>query len=162
MEKIHHASASLPVTETPNLVAKADMFQIHAVRSLLATAQRIVDVSAAGEYRLINSVQAKLQFISHHANTSLVVLALVKGIEHTIDLNFSSNYAFTSQSPLFGDPVPDTDWIASIKPLLTCLLTLKSTVSGTFTAKPALRRLMQQHGDILMDCWSHEDSDGIS
>lgn len=141
------------MAERSSILDTAHTLQKDSVTSFLITAQRIVDVSAMGEFKLINSVQAKLNLISHHANTSLVVLALVKGIEHTIDLNIN-----VPNGP--GDEVGsgfDPNWVASIKPLLSCLLTLDSTVSGAYTARPALQTLMQQYGDILMDCWSHDD-----
>ena len=147
--------------ESSAVLAKALLLQKSAVRAFFTTAKRIVDVSALGEFKLINSVQAKLQFISHHANTSLVVLALAKAIEHTIDLNLSTSLESPAPvSSLYG-PLPSGDWVASIKPLLTCLLTVDSTVSGAFTARPALQRLMQQYGDILMDCWSHGDHENF-
>jgi hypothetical protein len=150
VEQLHLAASILSVENAESTIKKAQGFQRSAVRSSSATAQRIVNVSSTGEFKLMNSVQSRLQFVSHHANTSLVVMALVKAIEHTIDLNLSSDTT---------EEFPSTDWIASIKPLLTCLLTLESTVSGACTARPALQELMQRYADILMDCWSHEDAD---
>lgn len=161
VEQLHQASSVLPVAEGQPMLEKAQSYQQDAVTSLLAIAQRIVDVSALGEFQLMNSVQAKMHFISHHANTALVVLALSKAIEHTIDLHVSSTeqgpWSFTALS----GPATNSDWLSSMKPLLTCLLTLDSTVSGAITARPALQRLMQQYGDILMDCWSQEDLDDV-
>ena len=155
VEQLHQASNVVSPLERQPLLDKAQFYQRDAVTSLQTIAQRIVDVSALGEFKLINSVQAKMHFISHHANTALVVLALSKAIEHTIDLHISD----TAQHDLYLGPFSkasiNSDWVASMKPLLTCLLTLDSTVSGAITARPALQKLMQQYGDILMDCWSH-------
>ncbi|OAL21175.1 hypothetical protein AYO22_08138 [Fonsecaea multimorphosa] len=162
VEQLHRASSILPVAERQPLLDKALSYQRGAVTSLLTIAQRIVDVSAMGEFRLINSVQAKMHFISHHANTVLVVLALSKAIEHTIDLYVSTAQQGDLTSTTFPDMEPDSEWIANMKPLLTCLLTLDSTVSGAITARPALQRLMQQYGDILMDCWSHDEGGNLS
>jgi hypothetical protein len=155
VEHMHIASHDLPPAVSIDLLRKAGDLQQSAVTTLLAIAKRIVDVSTCGEFKIIHSVQAKLQFISHHANTSLVVMALTKAIEHTIDLNLTPAVEVPGGSLLPGN----TDWIPSIKILLTCLLTLGSTVSGTITARPALQKLMHQYSDILMDSWSYEDRD---
>ncbi len=162
VEQLHQAAAMLPAIEQQAILKKAQSYQQAAVNSLLVVAQRIVDVSALGKFRLINSVQAKMHFISHHANTTLVVLALQKAVEHTIDIHVSSAGQNDLCSGAFPDAAANSDWIANMKPLLTCLLTLDSTVSGAITARPALQNLMQQYGDILMDCWSQEDSEDLS
>ena len=162
VEQLHQAAGILPAMEQQAMIEKAQSYQQSAVTSLLVVAQRIADVSALGKFRLINSVQAKLHFISHHANTALVVLALSKAIEHTIDVHVSSAGQNDLRTGTFPDAAANSDWIASMKPLLTCLLTLDSTVSGAITARPALQNLMQQYGDILMDCWSQEDREDLS
>lgn len=157
---MHHVSHLLEPDLGQDMCSKADTMQEAAVTFVLTTARRIVDVSANGEFKLINSVQAKLQFVSHHANTALVVMALVKGIEHTIDLNLSKQSKNSQALVVPGSTTSARpNWVASIKPLLTCLVALESTVSGVFTARPALKGLLRQYGDILMDCWSFEDSE---
>ena len=164
-EQLYRAADLLPAVERQLLLDKARFYQRTAVTSLSTIAQRIVDVSALGEFKLMNSVQAKMQFICHHANTSLVALALSKAIEHAIDSHVSAagptDGSFNEFNEL-SDEAVGTDWIASMKPLLACLLTLDSTVSGAFTARPALQRLMQKYGDILMDSWSQEDGEAPS
>ncbi|KAJ9607985.1 hypothetical protein H2200_008064 [Cladophialophora chaetospira] len=162
VEQLHHAARVMPATEQQHLLEKAQSHQRNAVTSLLAIARRIVDVSALGEFRLINSVSAKMHFISHHANTALVVLALSKAIEHTIDLHVTCFEQDDLSLALLPGASANSDWIASMKPLLTCLLTLDSTVSGAITARPALQTLMKQYGDILMEAWSQEDGDNGS
>ena len=152
VEHLHSAAEILPPEERPSILAKARELQRSAVQSVLAIAQRIVNVSATGEFNLLNSIQLQLQFICHHANTSLVVMALTKAIEHTIDLNV--NGCAGDRDWFVQD---SSDWMGSVKPLLTCLVTLESTVSGLHTARPALDDLMRHYGDILMDCWSHDD-----
>lgn len=158
VEQIHYVSHLLMPDLCGEMLSKADSLQEAAVTSVLAIARRIVDVSANGEFKLINSIQAKLQFVSHHANTALVVMALVKAVEHTIDLNLSRQ-AGTSRPLVTSTTSAQSGWVSSIKPLLTCLVALDSTISGAFTARPALQGLMQQYGDILMDCWSVEESE---
>lgn len=158
VEQIHYVSHLLAPDVGQTLLSKADALQEDAVTFALAIARRIVDVSANGTFKLINSIQAKLQFVSHHANTALVVKALVTGIEHTIDFNLSKQPHNTQTRISGSSTYPQSNWVASIKPLLTCLVALESTVSGAFTARPALQNLMRQYGDILMDCWSSEDS----
>ncbi|KAI1630189.1 hypothetical protein EDD37DRAFT_85808 [Exophiala viscosa] len=157
VEHLHSAAEILPPEERPSILARAGKLQRSAVQSVLAIAQRIVNVSAAGEFKLLNSIQLQLHFICHHANTSLVVMALTKAIEHTIDVNmngFAEDQDWSGPTTL---PQYSTDWMGSVKPLLTCLVTLESTVSGLHTARPALDDLMRHYGDILMDCWSHDN-----
>jgi hypothetical protein len=158
VEQIHYVSHLLVPDLCGDILSKADSLQEAAVASVLAIARRIVDVSANGEFKLINSVQAKLQFVSHHANTALVVMALVKAVEHTIDHNLSRQAGSNRKFPT-STTNAQSSWVSSIKPLLTCLVALDSTISGAFTARPALQGLMQQYGDILMDCWSSDDSE---
>jgi hypothetical protein len=155
VEQLHLASHVLPQGEKQEVLEKAQVYQTTAVTSLHAVAKQIVDVSSFGEFRLINSINATMHLISHHANTALVSTFLSRGIEHTIDLHVSAN---SQNSSLTGHQSPNgtSDWIATMKPLLTCMLTLKSTVSGTVTAGSQLQRLMQQYGDILMDCYCEE------
>lgn len=163
VEQLYLAAAVVAPEEADSTREKAQIFQRAAVQSSLAVAQRIVNVSATGEFKLMNSDQTRLQFVAHHANTSLVVMALVKAIEHTIDLNLSSDVAedMCADSQSREEETSSSDWVASIKPLLTCLLILESTVSGACTARPALQQLMQRYPDILMDCWSHEDAETL-
>ncbi|KAK4949767.1 hypothetical protein LTR10_011609 [Elasticomyces elasticus] len=159
VEHLHAAADILPLEERPPILDNARKLQKSAVRSVLATAQRIVNVSATGEFKLLNSIQLQLQFICHHANTSLVVLALTKAIEHTIDLNLNDSAEDRERfEPATFDDDP-TSWMGSMKPLLTCLVNLETTVSGLHTARPALNDLMRHYGDILMDCWSHNPED---
>ena len=152
VEHIHIASHDFTPLESTSLLHQGARLQRSAVTALLATAKRVVDVSTMRAFEATNSIQGKLQFFSHHANTSLVVVALAKAIEHTIDLNMTPYPEDLSASFPHGP----TDWVSSIQPLLTCLLTLGSTVSGKFTVTPALQKLMQQYGDILMECWVHQ------
>ncbi|KIW13291.1 hypothetical protein PV08_08479 [Exophiala spinifera] len=158
VEQLHIATDVLPADETCSILEQAQALQASAVQSAAATARRIADISATGQFRLLNSTQARLQFVCHHANTSLVVLSLVKAIEHTIDLNVSPQCEDMSTYNLSSSLDSTRVWIDDIKPLLTCLLTVASTISGSYTARPALQQLMQQYGDILMDCWSHEEA----
>lgn len=88
-------------------------------------------------------------------------MALAKAMEHTIDLNMTRRMDDTTMFDQSTSLDAPTEWIESVKPLLICLITLKSTISGAYAAGPALQKLMQQYGDILMDCWSHEEGEAI-
>lgn len=84
-------------------------------------------------------------------------MALTKAIEHTLDLNLNDiaeDQELSGSATFLDDSM---SWMGSIKPLLTCLVTLETTVSGLHTARPALDDLMRHYGDILMNCWSHEN-----
>ena len=130
--QLYQATDVLSVVERGPIFDKARAYQQAAVTTLVTIVWRIVGVSALGEFKLANSVQPKMHFISHHANTALVVLALSKAIAHTIDLHTSG---------IEQDDIDSPEWISSMKPLVTCILTLDSSASGA---------LMQQYGDILM------------
>jgi hypothetical protein len=157
VEQLHRASTTLPTIECQALLNRADGYQRAAIASLHAIAQQIVETTASGGIKQIDSVQAKMHFICQHANTALVVQSLCKAIEHTIDLNISA--IGTNDMPFctLSGVLPNANWIAGMKPLLMCLLTLDSTVSGALTARPALKDLMRQYGDIIMECWSQDD-----
>lgn len=88
-------------------------------------------------------------------------MALTKGIEHTIDLNINGSADGPEWSGLTTFLNDSMDWKESTKPLLTCLVTLETTVSGVHTARPALEDLMRHYGDILMDCWSQDDPEDV-
>ena len=160
VEQLHFAAAILPMDDKCSILERAQVYQTLAVQSATAIARRIVDVSTTGQFKLLNSTQARLQFICHHANTSLVVLCLVKAIEHSIDLNVSPHFEDMNTNTCNVSASLDSAdaWMDGVKPILTCLLTVQTTISGSYTARPALQQLMQQYGDILMDCWSHEEA----
>lgn len=91
---------------------------------------------------VLEGTNFKLPFMAHHANTTLLTLALTTAIEHTIDM------------ALVGDFEADGDWL---KPSLCCLLSLENSTSGRSSVRPALDRLIQRYGDIILECWSEED-----
>ena len=107
-----------------------------------------MEASAESEVSILDDSELKLPFMAHHANTQLVVMALQKAIEHIIDIHLSKN--------AFGKDTSDEelDWIHSLKPVVWCLCTLERTNSGRRVARPALLKLVKQHGDIIMECWT--------
>lgn len=65
VEQLHLAAEKLLPEESISILEKALSLQRSAVGSVLATAQRIVNVSATGEVKLYNSLHLRLQFICH-------------------------------------------------------------------------------------------------
>lgn len=96
------------------------------------------DASDAG-LPVLEGTNFKLPFMAHHANTTLLALALTTAIEHTIDML------------LAGELQADVD---RLKPSLWCLLSLEHSPSGRSSVRPALDRLIQRYGDIILECWS--------
>jgi hypothetical protein len=142
-----------------SVVTKAREYQRTAVSSMTTISRCILDTSASGEHAIFDTTEGSLPLIAHHANTSLVVMALVKGVEHAIKLNASLQSTPKPSSTGVIDEELSAAWISlsGLKPLLSCLLALQTTVAGSRTARRALRTLLRQYGDILMDCWSPED-----
>lgn len=88
----------------------------------------------------------KLPFISHHASLAPIVAVLSKSIDHIVQRVIDSE-----------TPDDRVKWMLSIKPVLTCLLDMKSTVAGSRSIQSPLSRLLASHGDLLMECWTIDD-----
>jgi len=143
---------------------KAREYEKSALSSGLAISKHIADLSSVdGHIKVSNGSVIKLPFISHHANIAPIVAVLVQTIEHMIRHNTSTTTTdfSTSEGEGHGDSLltGDAGWISSMKPLLSCLLDLDTTVAGSQTARKALRSLMTAHGDILMDCWAVDEAE---
>lgn len=83
-----------------------------------------------------------------HANTRLVVATLAKGIKHTLHLNsmldelsLQSEFEFQSERT---KPY-------SVQPLVACLSAVATTVSGAICMDEAMKELLREHGDALME-----------
>lgn len=154
MEEVHNLQL---VFQGFSAVTKAREYQMTAVLSITTISQCILDSSASGQDAFDDITGKSLHLIDHHANTGLVVMALVKGIEHSIMLHVSSQ-PIPKPCSTGGNKVQlSATWISGLKPLLSCLLALQTTPAGSHTARRALHRLMRQHSDLLMDCWSPGD-----
>ncbi|QGA16125.1 hypothetical protein EYB26_003792 [Talaromyces marneffei] len=92
----------------------------------------------------------KLPFILHHASLAPIVAVLSQSIDHIIQRIIDSE-----------TPIDRQNWMLSIKPVLTCLFDMRSTVAGTRFVQSPLNRLMASHGDLLMECWTVDDPDNV-
>ena len=88
---------------------------------------------------VLEGTSFKLPFMAHHANTTLLTLALTTAIEHTIDML------------LAGEIEADGDWLQLS---MWCLFSLEHSASGRSSVRPALDRLIHRYGDIILECWS--------
>ena len=117
-----------------------------AVLAFARISKLVMNVSTEQDLPVLDSVDIRLPFMAHHANTTLVVTALQKAIKHTIDCHVEA------------DGESRDRLVPSLKPLLWCLLSLEKTSSGRTTARPALNKLLYQYGDVLMDCWTVDET----
>ena len=86
-----------------------------------------------------------------HANSTIIITALVKGIKHALVLNSAAQLDDLTRSPFVSEPTPPTPRPFSIQPLVAWLSDMTTTVSGSLSAAAALRGLVREHGDSLMD-----------
>lgn len=137
-------------------------YQKKAVEDFATISKHIVEASSGNKrFEVSDNFETRLPLISHHANTALVVVALVKAIEHTICYNSSRDEPSTANTKMNdGASAQSTESAAVVRPLLVCLSNMDRTVSGQYLARPALQRLLRQHTDILLDCWYPEFVDG--
>lgn len=105
----------------------------------------ILETAAVAEW-MTDTRSTRLPLIAHHANTKLVVSALVKAIEHTIMYMNVCGPPSDAQGELVGIG-------HLVYPLLACLNALNLTISGHTVVQSALQLLMCKHGDILMEHW---------
>ena len=78
---------------------------------------------------------------------------LVKAIESIIDIQLRQSTDPDSAPEDPSGSSPYDGWSGHIKSLMTGLLSVDTTVSGSYTARKALQKLMHEHGDILSECW---------
>lgn len=153
VEIIRKAGHELDLETQAELLESANTYEKDAVHHFGLIAKRINEASILGDFQLAESSETRLPLISHHANTSLVVFALIKGIEHTISSNLPAGSSTISYSDPTNFSLLSADSMESLRFLLRCLSTLNGTVSGQFLARPALHDLVHKHSDILLDCW---------
>ena len=138
------------------LITEAYEHRLDAVQALTTVAGYIVSILRVEEADDSSSTQSGIPFIACHVNTALVVMALVKAIEHTVQTASTSSRSTHETSTTAGLPRHLT---RSPKGLLICLSELDVTMAGFHDARPALQGLMRRYGDILMDCWSLEEDE---
>ena len=131
----------------PNVFATLRYYQQKITSSFGEVSRLIMSSSAESDIWILDNTELKKPFMAHHANTQLVVMALQKAIEHTIDLHCDA--VEISDENL--------DLMQSLKPVVWCLWTLERTSAGRCTARLALMKLMKQYGDILMECWAPDE-----
>ena len=118
----------------------------------------MLEVSEPGTINIFReSSEAKVPLISQHANTTIVVAALVKAIEHAISLNPSAQPSYGAVCSTTENLTLPESWVPAVKPLLACLSALDTTVSGAHTARIAMEDLLLRYGDILMDAWTPDE-----
>lgn len=130
---------------------KAKQYETAAISSVIAISKHIADMSTENaSIDVSGDSGVKLPFISHHASLGPIVAILSKSIDHIIQ------HIIDSETPDDG-----VNWMLSLKPVLNCLLDMRSTVAGSRSIQPPLSRLVTFHGDLLMECWTIDDSDEL-
>ena len=150
------------ITRHCETLSKACKYEKTASASVIEISKHIANLSASGHTRVSSGSVIKLPFISHHANPAPIVAVLVKTINHIIQLNTFDVGICEGVTAGETESLHMESWIPSMKPLLSCLVDLDTTVAGSQTARTALRNLMNSHGDILMDCWGVDEPDSLS
>ena len=105
--------------------------------SAYATVSRcIMDVPYAHNPVIQGCGTPEDSFLDCHVNTTLVVLAFEKAIQHSVDL-------------LCSDSAEEGHLeMQDLKPMLSCLLSIKSNL-----AEEAFNRLVQNSSDMILECW---------
>lgn len=130
---------------------KAKQYETAAISSVIAISKHVVDMSTeTASISVSGDSGMKLPFISHHASLAPIVAVLSKSIDHIIQRIIDSE-----------TPNGVVNWKLSIKPVLTCLLDMKSTMAGSRSIQSPLSRLVAFHGDLLMECWTLENFDEL-
>lgn len=137
--------------------AKVRRYQRVGTSSVAAVARSVLDLPQGPASQLFNDATTRLPFAAGHANISLVVTALMKAIEHTVNGQMTSPSAALANAQDFELVDSPMHWTGNVRSLSHCLVSLKSTISGSCVAGVGLQNLMYKYGDILMDCWSMED-----
>lgn len=126
---------------------KANQYEAAAISSVIAISKHIADMSTEiASFSVSGDSGMKLPFISHHASLAPIVAVLSKSIDHVIQRIVDSE-----------TPDDGVNWMLSIKPVLSCLLEMRSTVAGSQSIQGPLSRLLACHGDLLMECWTIDD-----
>ncbi|KAI7973750.1 hypothetical protein EIK77_001813 [Talaromyces pinophilus] len=126
---------------------KGNQHEAAAISSVIAISKHIADMSTENaSFSVSGDSGMKLPFISHHASLAPIVAVLSKSIDHVIQRIVDSE-----------TPDDGVNWMLSIKPVLSCLLDMRSTVAGSQSIQAPLSRLLAFHGDLLMECWTIDD-----
>ncbi|KAF2096187.1 hypothetical protein NA57DRAFT_78958 [Rhizodiscina lignyota] len=121
------ASPSGPTAKNLETFSKRDSYATEAMATLTRVARLVEEV------QLFN-LTSELLLGQLHANTSLVVATLVKGIRFALRSNASSAAEFVT-----------------IQPLLAWLSALGTTISGSISAAIVMKDLLHEFGDALME-----------
>lgn len=129
------------------VIDKGKQYEKDAISSVIAISKHIADMSAENSsLSVCGESEMKLPFISHHASLAPIVVVLTKSIDHMLQRVIGSE-----------NPDDGAHWMLSIKPVLTCLLDMKSTLAGSRSIQSPLSRLLTLHGDLLMECWTVDE-----
>ena len=127
-----------------DVALKAREYQKGVTSSFVTLSSLIVQVSPSEEALPLEGTNINLPFVAHHANTELVVTALQKAIEHIVEFNLAEGSSASDAQNLFYQSFVQADWIRSIKPVLSCLVSLDKTAAGRCLARPALHNLLNR------------------
>jgi hypothetical protein len=130
---------------------KAKLYEMAAISSVISISSLVADTSTENaSISVSGDSEFKLPFISHHASLAPIVAVLTKSIDHIVQ--------HIIDSEISDDRLR---WMLSIKPVLSCLLDMKSTVAGSRSIQSPLYRLVASHGDLLMECWTTDEFDEL-
>lgn len=112
-------------------------------------------------YKFFAGKKSDVPFVAHHATIALVVLSLVKAVEHTIKYYIAAPLDPGTANPAENSDVPPINGCCfpSLRAFLACLTDLTKVESGSQEARAAINNLMHQYGDILMDSWAPDTAD---
>lgn len=83
-----------------------------------------------------------------HADNSILVKTLVKGIRHALDLNA---FERVSNGRASGFQHGSTNASITVQPLVSWLSSLGTTLADSSTTAKELQDLVGEYGDVLMD-----------
>lgn len=131
--------------------SKEKQYETAAILSVVEISTHVSNISATDTSMDVSGDSGiKLPFMSHHASLAPIVAVLSKSIDHIIQRIVDSE-----------TPIDQQNWMLTIKPVLTCLLDMKSTVAGSRSIQSPLNKLLASHGDLLMECWTIDDFDEL-
>ena len=146
----------------PELACEADMesrlfaYESMAIHNVTAMVRCIFTPQNGDDSELSTHLGAGTSLMLDHINIGLVVQAIVKTIEHAIQLRSATTESFNDQDLENVLSPHQATWDNCIRRLTKCLLSLDSTLHASIQARAALKRLLGQHGDSIMKCWSPE------
>lgn len=131
-------------------------YQSRGTSAIAALVRSLFALSPSKDSQGSGQVRAGTSLMLDHINLGLVILALVKSVEHSLLLKAVASNPEAAQAPACPQPNQQKPWSGNVEVLVMCLLSLEKTVVGSFPARDALNSLLRQHGDTVMECWSLE------